>query len=215
MVFYKKRQPLWYIDASHPNHVCCLKKAICGLKQAPRALFHHFSNFLITIGFNCSKTDYSLFVHSSDNDIIYLLLYMDDIVIIGNNVSLIDNFINKLWQEFSIKDLGNFNYFFRPKSYSFSKGNVPQPSEVWKRYSYPSWSPWFKVNCNTNDYFSSFDYWWSSLSFTNNLSIPCWYTTISHHYSAGYYTCSKFSKSIHVFTKRTTFSSCQNNSQIC
>ncbi|KAF5476382.1 hypothetical protein F2P56_008105 [Juglans regia] len=104
-------QPPGYIDASHPNHVCRLKKAIYGLKQAPRAWFHRFSHFLIKIGFNGSKADSSLFVHSSDNGIIYLLLYVDDIVITGINVSLIDTFINKLRQEFSMKDLGNLNYF--------------------------------------------------------------------------------------------------------
>ena len=104
-------QPPGYIDTSHPHHVCRLKKAIYGLKQAPRAWFHRFSNFLLTIGFTCSKADYSLFVHSSDNGIIYLLLYVDDIVLTGSNASLIDTFIHKLQQEFSMKDLGNLHYF--------------------------------------------------------------------------------------------------------
>ena len=66
---------------------------------------------MLTIGFLCSKADYSLFVHSSDNGIIYLLLYVDDIVLIGSNVSLIDAFIHKLQQEFSMKDLGDLHYF--------------------------------------------------------------------------------------------------------
>ncbi|KAF5462652.1 hypothetical protein F2P56_018640 [Juglans regia] len=104
-------QPPGYIDASHPNHVCRLKKAIYGLKQAPRAWFHRFSHFLLTIGFKCSKSDSSLFVHSSANYIIYLLLYVDDIVITRSHKTLIDNFIEKLRQEFSMKDLGNLNYF--------------------------------------------------------------------------------------------------------
>jgi hypothetical protein len=48
-------QTLRYINASHPHHVCHLKKAIYGLKQAPREWFHQFSTFLFTIGFNCNQ----------------------------------------------------------------------------------------------------------------------------------------------------------------
>jgi hypothetical protein len=81
------------------------------LKQTPRAWFHQFSDFLLTIGFNSSQADSSLFVYSSAHEIIYLLLYVDDIIITGNNMSLIDTFIRKLRHEFSMKDLGTLNYF--------------------------------------------------------------------------------------------------------
>jgi hypothetical protein len=104
-------QPPGYADSSHPNHVCHLKKAIYGLKQALRAWFHRFSHFLLTIGFNSNQADSSLFVYSSAQEIIYLLLYIDDIIITGSNMSLIDTFIHKLRHEFSMKDLGTLNYF--------------------------------------------------------------------------------------------------------
>jgi hypothetical protein len=94
-----------YINASHPHNVCHLKKAIYGLKQAPREWFHQFSTFLLTIGFNCNQLDSSLFFHSSAIGILYLLLYIDDIVIIGNHKTLIDNLIDKLQQKFSTKTL--------------------------------------------------------------------------------------------------------------
>jgi len=104
-------QPSGYADSSHPNHVCHLKKAIYSLKQTPRAWFHRFSHFSLTVGFNSSQADSSLFVYSSAHEIIYLLLYVDDIIIIGNNMSLTDSFIRKLRHEFSMKDLGILNYF--------------------------------------------------------------------------------------------------------
>jgi hypothetical protein len=104
-------QPPGYVDPSHPTHVCRLKKALYGLKQAPRAWFHRFSHFLLTVGFTSSQADSNLFVYSSALDTIYLLLYVDDIIITGSNISLIDSFIRKLHHEFSMKDLGALNYF--------------------------------------------------------------------------------------------------------
>ena len=108
-------QPPGYIDPCFPNHVCLLKKALCGLKQAPHAWFQQFSSFLI-LGFYCSRADTSLFVFHRQSDIIYLLLYVDDIILIGNNSSLLARFTCKLHSEFAIKDLGSLSYFLGLKA---------------------------------------------------------------------------------------------------
>nr|XP_016501945.1 PREDICTED: uncharacterized mitochondrial protein AtMg00810-like [Nicotiana tabacum] len=73
------KQPPGFIHPDYPNHVCKLTKAIYGLKQAPRAWFHHFSAFLISHGFACSKSDSSMFIYRSSSHILILLLYVDDI----------------------------------------------------------------------------------------------------------------------------------------
>lgn len=104
-------QPPGYIDPRFPTHVCLLKKALYGLKQAPRAWFQRFSSFLLTLGFSCSRADTSLFVFHQQSNIIYLLLYVDDIIVTGNNSSLIDSFTRKLHSEFATKDLGSLSYF--------------------------------------------------------------------------------------------------------
>uniref|UniRef100_A0A2N9GUK4 Reverse transcriptase Ty1/copia-type domain-containing protein n=1 Tax=Fagus sylvatica TaxID=28930 RepID=A0A2N9GUK4_FAGSY len=104
-------QPPGYIDPRFPNHVCQLKKALYGLKQAPRAWFQRFSSFLLQLGFYCSRADTSLFVFHKHSNIIYLLLYVDDIIITGNNPSLLENFTCKLNSEFATKDLGSLSYF--------------------------------------------------------------------------------------------------------
>uniref|UniRef100_A0A2N9IZ37 Reverse transcriptase Ty1/copia-type domain-containing protein n=1 Tax=Fagus sylvatica TaxID=28930 RepID=A0A2N9IZ37_FAGSY len=104
-------QPPGYIDPRFPHHVCHLKKALYGLKQAPRAWFQRFSSFLLTLGFSCSRADTSLFVFHQQSGIIYLLLYVDDIIITGNNSSLLDSFTHKLHSEFATKDLGSLSYF--------------------------------------------------------------------------------------------------------
>lgn len=107
---YIEQQP-GYIDPRFPNHVCLLKKALYGLKKAPSAWFQRFSSFLIQLAFCCSHTDPSLFVFHKQYDIIYLLLYVDDIIVTGNNTSLLDSLICKLNSLFVTKDLGPLSYF--------------------------------------------------------------------------------------------------------
>lgn len=90
------KQPPGFIHPDYPNHVCKLTKAIYGLKQAPRAWFHHFSAFLISHGFACSKSDSSMFIYRSSSHILILLLYVDDIFLTGSHNGLLDQFISRL-----------------------------------------------------------------------------------------------------------------------
>lgn len=78
-------QPPGFIDFRYPNHVCHLKKALYGLTQAPRAWFQRLSSFLLQLGFTCSRADTSLFVFKRDSSNLYLLVYVDDIILTGNN----------------------------------------------------------------------------------------------------------------------------------
>ncbi|GKB02295.1 retrovirus-related pol polyprotein from transposon RE1 [Tanacetum coccineum] len=104
-------QPPGFIDPHFPNHVCKLSKALYGLKQAPKAWFHRLSSFLLAHGFVCSRADTSLFVFTKDSCIMYLLVYVDDLILTGNNESLLTSFTTRLNQEFAIKDLGDLSYF--------------------------------------------------------------------------------------------------------
>lgn len=78
-------QPPGFVDQRFPNHVCQLKKVLYGLRQAPLAWFHRFSSFLLTMGFKGSRADSSLFIYHKGSMILYLLLYVDDIIVTGNN----------------------------------------------------------------------------------------------------------------------------------
>ncbi|KAJ9558897.1 hypothetical protein OSB04_013511 [Centaurea solstitialis] len=104
-------QPPGYVDPEFPHHVCRLKRALYGLKQAPRAWFQRLSTFLCKIGFTCSRADTSLFIFTRGSAVLYLLVYVDDIILTGNQPSLIQQFISRLHQEFAIKDLGKLGYF--------------------------------------------------------------------------------------------------------
>ena len=69
----------------NPNHVCKLHCSIYGLKQALRARFSRLSSYLLTMGFVGSKSDTSLFLRRVRTDLLLVLIYVDDIIIIGND----------------------------------------------------------------------------------------------------------------------------------
>ena len=104
-------QPSGFTDTRFPSHVCKLKRSLYGLKQAPRAWFERLSQFLLQNGFKCSKADSSLFVLHTHNTITLMLVYVDDIVLAGNNKLLLEKLISLLSKEFAIKDLGPLHYF--------------------------------------------------------------------------------------------------------
>ena len=104
-------QPPGYIDPQFPTHVYCLQRALYGLKQDPQAWFQRFSQLFFGIRFTTSRVDSSLFVYHSPHSVIYLLLYVDDMVITGSNSSMLSSLIDRLAKEFSMKDLGDLHYF--------------------------------------------------------------------------------------------------------
>ncbi|KAD7116530.1 hypothetical protein E3N88_03798 [Mikania micrantha] len=105
------QQPPGFVDPAKPDHVCLLHKSLYGLKQAPRAWFHQLSTTLHKLGFQGSKTDPSLFVYSSGGTLLYMLVYVDDIVLTGNNPQVIDTVVQQLGHSFPVQDMGRLSYF--------------------------------------------------------------------------------------------------------
>ena len=104
-------QPPGFKNTDTPNHVCRLRKAIYGLKQAPRAWFVELRTFLLSLGFQNSLADTSLFILHEGNLYIYLLIYVDDILVTANTVNGIQRILTLLAERFSIKDPEDLNYF--------------------------------------------------------------------------------------------------------
>ncbi|GJU19839.1 ribonuclease H-like domain-containing protein [Tanacetum coccineum] len=105
------KQPPGYVDPTRPTHICRLRKALYGLKQAPRAWYHRFAVFITSIGFVSRKSDNSLFTYHRGNDTIYLLLYVDDIILTASSVGLVHRVISRLSTKFAMTDLGELSYF--------------------------------------------------------------------------------------------------------
>nr|GEV07764.1 retrovirus-related Pol polyprotein from transposon TNT 1-94 [Tanacetum cinerariifolium] len=103
--------PQSYSTELPPNTVCKLTKSLYGLKQASRQWFQKLTSFLLSLKFQQSYADTSLFTLTQGQDFIALLVYVDDIILAGNNQSLINSIKQQLHHQFSIKDLGSLHYY--------------------------------------------------------------------------------------------------------
>ncbi|XP_060971854.1 retrovirus-related Pol polyprotein from transposon RE1 isoform X2 [Cannabis sativa] len=115
-------QPEGFVDPQYPHYVCHLKKALYGLKQAPRAWFERLNTSLLQWGFTPSKADVSLFIYHKNSQLIFLLVYVDDILVTGSHLSLISKLVADLNHTFALKQLGSLHYFLGIEAYRDSTG---------------------------------------------------------------------------------------------
>lgn len=94
------------------------------MKQASRNWYHKFTDALLALGFKQSKADHSLFVQDTGDDFIACLIYVDDVVVVGNNSLKIQHVKSELHKRFSIKDLGILKYFLGIEVARISEGLV-------------------------------------------------------------------------------------------
>lgn len=104
------QQPPGYEEGG-PGIACKLNKSLYGLKQAPRAWYTKLQEELETIGFVASAADPSLFTLTNDDDSVYLLVYVDDILIAGKNISTVEKCKLELLNRFEGRDLGEITSF--------------------------------------------------------------------------------------------------------
>jgi histone deacetylase 1/2 len=105
------RQPPGYEVKGKSQYICKLDKALYGLKQAPRAWFARLSTKLQALGFCPSKADTSLFFYSKGNITIFVLIYVDDIIVASSCHKATSALLKDLQVEFALKDLGDVHYF--------------------------------------------------------------------------------------------------------
>ena len=105
-----------------PTKVCRLRKSIYGLKRSPRCLFEKLSTALKSYGLEQSRADYSHFFLVKDKISLHILIYVDDFIIAGNDLSTIQRFKNYLHECFHMKDLGKLKYFLGIEVARYSDG---------------------------------------------------------------------------------------------
>jgi hypothetical protein len=88
-----------------------LAKALYGLKQTPRAWHARLSSVLHRLGFVASSADSSLFISQHGEEVTFMLVYVDDIIVISSSPQSPTQLIQNLRSEFAVKDLGTLHYF--------------------------------------------------------------------------------------------------------
>ena len=96
---YMKQSP-GFVAQVETNLVFKLKKSLCDLKQSPQALFGRFSKVVWDFGMQQSEVDHSIFYHASIFGCIYLIVYVDDIVITRNDHKGINQLKQYLFDHF-------------------------------------------------------------------------------------------------------------------
>lgn len=96
---------------------CRLLKSLYGLKQAPKCWNDKLNEFLLKNGFTRSKRDYCLYTKfsPSKDDILYLIMYVDDLLIAGSSPTSIEALKNKLSKQFELSDCGKLKHFLGVK----------------------------------------------------------------------------------------------------
>jgi hypothetical protein len=104
-------QPPGFEDPRYSNHVYRLSKALCGLKQAPRAWCEHLWDFLIEKGFTIGKVDTALFTKKLNGEIFICQVYVDDIIFGSTNEDYCKEFEELMSKEFEMSMIGELTFF--------------------------------------------------------------------------------------------------------
>ncbi|KAJ0705145.1 putative RNA-directed DNA polymerase [Helianthus annuus] len=103
--------------------VCHLKKALYGLKQAPRAWYNRIDRFFGSNGFKKCVYEHTLFIKNTKTSKMVICLYVDDLIIASDSLSMINQLKDSMKKEFEMTDLGILHYFLGMKK-EYESGNI-------------------------------------------------------------------------------------------
>jgi len=104
-------QPLGYMRRGEEKKVLRLKKALYGLKQAPRAWNYRIDKYFKKKGYEQCPYEHALYIKKSKGDVMFLALYVDYLIFMGNNVEMIQEFKDIMTKEFEMTNVGLMEYF--------------------------------------------------------------------------------------------------------
>nr|GEZ88761.1 hypothetical protein [Tanacetum cinerariifolium] len=106
-----------YVDPKYPNRVCKLQRSIYGLKQASCQWNKRFDEEIKKFKFIQNHDEPCVYRKASGSDVVFLILYVDDILIMGNNIPRLKEVKDYLGKCFDMKDLGEAAYILGIKIY--------------------------------------------------------------------------------------------------
>ena len=108
-------QPEGFIAKNQEHMVCKLKRSIYGFKQASRSWNIRFDQAIKLFGFEQNLDEPRVYKRHQDKVVMFLVLYVDDILLIGNDVGVMSSVNVWLSSQFDIKDLGEAKFILRIK----------------------------------------------------------------------------------------------------
>ncbi|GKB37410.1 retrotransposon protein, putative, ty1-copia subclass [Tanacetum coccineum] len=110
-------QPEGFVNLKYPNRVCKLKRSIYGLKQASRQWNKRFDDEIKKFGFTQNHDEPCVYKKASGSNVTFLILYVDDILIMRNHILMLQDVKSYLGKCFVMKDLGEAAYILGIKIY--------------------------------------------------------------------------------------------------
>ncbi|GJR47602.1 retrotransposon protein, putative, ty1-copia subclass [Tanacetum coccineum] len=130
-------QPEGFVNPKYPNHVCKLKRSIYGLKQASRQWNKRFDDEIKQFGFTQNPDEPYVYLKASGSYVAILILYVDDILLMGNNTPMLQDVKSYLRRSFAMKDLGEAAYILGIKIYrdrfymeNSKRGTIPMQEKL-------------------------------------------------------------------------------------
>ncbi|GJR48129.1 retrotransposon protein, putative, ty1-copia subclass [Tanacetum coccineum] len=168
-------QPEGFVDPNHPRKVCKLQRSIYGLKQASRSWNKRFDEEIKRFGFAQNLDESCVYQKASRSNVTFLILYVNDIIILGNHIPSLQIVKDYLRKCFSMKDLGEAAFILGIKIYrdrskrliglsqnaymekilkrykmdSFKRGHIPMQKRLDLNKSQDAQTP-KEVNCMKN-----------------------------------------------------------------
>ncbi|GJU85926.1 retrotransposon protein, putative, ty1-copia subclass [Tanacetum coccineum] len=110
-------QPEGFVDPNHPRKVYKLQRSIYGLKQASRSWNKRFNKEIKRFYFNQNLDEPCVYQKASGSNVTFLILYVDDIIIMGNHIPSLQSVKDYLGKCFAMKDLGKEAFILGIKIY--------------------------------------------------------------------------------------------------
>ncbi|GJT07476.1 retrotransposon protein, putative, ty1-copia subclass [Tanacetum coccineum] len=107
-------QPEGFVDPNIPRKVCKLQRSIYSLKQASRSWNKRFDEEIKKFRFAQNLDEPCIYQKASGSNFIFLILYVDDIIIMGNHIPSLQSVKSYLGKCFAMKDLGGSTFILNP-----------------------------------------------------------------------------------------------------
>jgi len=109
------KQPKGLVVKGKKELVWKLKRYIYGLKKSQRMRYKNFDTYILGLGFVRSRGDHCVYSKKFGNHFIYVVLYVDDMLLVGNNMDVIKEVKSQLSSKFDMKDIGVANFILEIK----------------------------------------------------------------------------------------------------